>query len=68
MPFSATPLKPALAARMLGDKYAVIDSSFDGYQDTLFDCLGRHYYKRCVISGGIDFIFGYAQSHFEVIS
>nr|ACC68156.1 putative pectinesterase family protein [Arabidopsis halleri subsp. halleri] len=61
----ATPTKPAVAARMLGDKYAIIDSSFDGFQDTLCDGLGRHYYKRCVISGGIDFIFGYAQSIFE---
>ncbi|ESQ39376.1 hypothetical protein EUTSA_v10001795mg [Eutrema salsugineum] len=60
-----TPVKPAVAARMLGDKYVVIDSSFDGVQDTLYDCVGRHYYKRCVISGGIDFIFGYAQSLFE---
>ncbi|KFK37475.1 hypothetical protein AALP_AA4G261800 [Arabis alpina] len=25
----------------------------------------RHYYKRCVISGAIDFIFGYAQTIFE---
>ncbi|CAH2070632.1 unnamed protein product [Thlaspi arvense] len=59
------PIKPAVAARMLGDKYVVIDSSFDGFQDTLFDGLGRHYYKNCVITGGIDFIFGYAQSIFE---
>lgn len=62
----AAPVKPAVAARMLGDKYVIIDSSFDGLQDTLEDCLGRHYYRRCVISGGIDFIFGYAQSIFEV--
>lgn len=51
---------------MLGDRYLVTDSSFDGLQDTLFDAKGRHYYKRCIISGGIDFIFGYAQSLFEV--
>ncbi|CAH2060603.1 unnamed protein product [Thlaspi arvense] len=61
----ANPIIPAVAARMLGDKYLIIDSSFDGFQDTLFDALGRHYYKRCVISGGVDFIFGYAQSLFE---
>ncbi|CAN8270978.1 unnamed protein product [Cochlearia groenlandica] len=56
---------PAVAARMLGDKYVIIDSSFDGLQDTLFDGKGRHYYKRCIISGGIDFIFGYGQSLFQ---
>ncbi|CAA7044273.1 unnamed protein product [Microthlaspi erraticum] len=56
---------PAVAARMLGDRYLVTDSGFDGLQDTLFDAKGRHYYKRCVISGGIDFIFGYGQSFFE---
>ncbi|XP_010518423.1 PREDICTED: putative pectinesterase 10 [Camelina sativa] len=60
-----TPIKPAVAARLLGDKYVVLDSSFDGFQDTLYDCLGRHYYKRCVITGGIDFIFGYARSLYE---
>ncbi|CAN8284458.1 unnamed protein product [Cochlearia groenlandica] len=63
--FLSNPIKPAVAARMLGDKYVIIDSSFDGFQDTLYDCVGRHYYRRCVISGGIDFIFGYAQSLFE---
>ncbi|CAD5318897.1 unnamed protein product [Arabidopsis thaliana] len=62
---SSSPTKPAVAAMMLGDKYAIIDSSFDGFQDTLYDDYGRHYYKRCVISGGIDFIFGGAQSIFE---
>nr|AAB63828.1 putative pectinesterase [Arabidopsis thaliana] len=51
--------------RMLGDRYVVTDSSFVGLQDTLFDGKGRHYYKRCIISGGIDFIFGYGQSLFK---
>lgn len=35
------PIKPEVAARMLGDKYIVMDSSFDGFQDTLYCMLFR---------------------------
>ncbi|VYS55805.1 unnamed protein product [Arabidopsis thaliana] len=65
VPNNKREIVPAVAARMLGDRYVVTDSSFDGLQDTLFDGKGRHYYKRCIISGGIDFIFGYGQSLFK---
>ncbi|CAL0320937.1 unnamed protein product [Lupinus luteus] len=56
---------PALAARIYGDKYAVLDCKFVGYQYTLWDIEGRHYYKDCTIEGVVDFIFGYGQSYFE---
>ncbi|RRT49986.1 hypothetical protein B296_00033547 [Ensete ventricosum] len=39
---------------------------FIGFQDTLADTLGRHYFKGCYIEGVTDFIFGYGQSIYEV--
>jgi len=58
---------PAVAAIINGDKSAVFNCGFIGYQDTLFDAMGRHYFKNCYIQGEVDFIFGEAQSYFEVI-
>ncbi|KAL4305373.1 hypothetical protein AHAS_Ahas16G0071800 [Arachis hypogaea] len=55
----------AVAARVHEDKIAFYDCEFIGVQDTLFDSYGRHYYKGCYIQGGVDFIFGSAQSMFE---
>ncbi|XP_020223091.1 putative pectinesterase 10 [Cajanus cajan] len=56
---------PAAAALIQGDKSYIYGCKFIGYQDTLFDALGRHYYKDCDIQGEVDFIFGFAQSYFE---
>ena len=39
---------------------------FYGAQDTLFDAIGRHYFKKCYIEGSIDFIFGHGQSFYKV--
>ena len=58
---------PAVAATINGDKSAVFNCGFLGYQDTLSDAMGRHYFKNCYIQGEVDFIFGQAQSYFEVI-
>ncbi|KAJ8467598.1 hypothetical protein OPV22_030152 [Ensete ventricosum] len=58
-------LTPAVAAWILGDKSAFYDCSFIGFQDTLGDMLGRHYFKDCYIEGVVDFIFGYGQSIYE---
>ncbi|XP_061361405.1 putative pectinesterase 52 [Gastrolobium bilobum] len=56
---------PALAARVYGDKSAFYNCSFVGYQDTLWDVEGRHYFKNCTIIGAVDFIFGAGQSIYE---
>jgi pectin methylesterase-like acyl-CoA thioesterase len=56
----------AIAATINGDKTAIFNCGFLGYQDTLFDGSGRHYYKNCYIQGEVDFIFGFAQSYYEV--
>ena len=59
-------VKPAVAARIYGDKSAFYDCSFTGFQDTLWDVEGRHYFKNCNIKGAVDFIFGNGQSYYEV--
>ncbi|TKY52312.1 Pectinesterase protein [Spatholobus suberectus] len=56
---------PALAARIYGDKSAFYDCRFIGFQDTLWDVEGRHYFKNCLIEGAVDFIFGNGQSYYE---
>ncbi|MED6127096.1 hypothetical protein PIB30_084889 [Stylosanthes scabra] len=56
---------PALSARIYGDKSGFYNCKFVGYQDTLWDVQGRHYFKNCIIEGAVDFIFGNGQSYFE---
>ncbi|KAK9697585.1 hypothetical protein RND81_08G046900 [Saponaria officinalis] len=55
----------AVALRISADTAAFIGCKFLGAQDTLYDHLGRHYYKDCYIEGTVDFIFGNALSLFE---
>ncbi|KAK4425279.1 putative pectinesterase 29 [Sesamum alatum] len=62
---NGSPVKPAVAARISGDKSAFYKCSFLGFQDTLLDDAGRHYFKLCNIEGAIDFIFGGGQSIYE---
>ncbi|KAJ1392500.1 Pectinesterase, catalytic [Sesbania bispinosa] len=58
-------IEPAVAASVSGDKSAFFSCSFMGYQDTLLDSEGRHYFKGCYIQGEVDFIFGSGQSYYE---
>ncbi|CAN1773906.1 Probable pectinesterase/pectinesterase inhibitor 13 [Linum perenne] len=55
----------AVALRVQGDKAVFINSRFEGYQDTLYAQNHRQYYKGCVISGTVDFIFGDAAAVFQ---
>ncbi|XP_062186770.1 probable pectinesterase 66 [Phragmites australis] len=55
----------AVAALVGGDKSAFYGCAFHGFQDTLCDFVGRHYFRRCLVEGGVDFIFGYGQSIYE---
>ncbi|KAL2620249.1 hypothetical protein R1flu_000454 [Riccia fluitans] len=57
--------KQAVALEISGDKAAFYRCGFLGYQDTLYDRYGRHYFKDCYIRGTIDFIFGNGQSYYE---
>ncbi|CAI9268026.1 unnamed protein product [Lactuca saligna] len=55
----------ALALRIAGDQAAFYNCGFHGFQDTLNDAEGRHYFKQCYIEGTVDFIFGNARSVYE---
>lgn len=55
----------AVALSVLGDRAVFRDCRLLGWQDTLYDHTGRHYYENCYIAGHCDFIFGGAASWFE---
>ncbi|KAK8580007.1 hypothetical protein V6N12_070298 [Hibiscus sabdariffa] len=56
----------AVALRISGDRLAFFGCRILGYQDTLLDETGRHYYRNCYIEGAVDFICGNAASLFEI--
>jgi len=58
----------AVAMRISGDKAAFHNCKFIGYQDTLCDDRGRHFFKDCFISGTVDFIFGNGKSLYLVLN
>ncbi|KAL9375662.1 hypothetical protein Peur_032541 [Populus x canadensis] len=52
----------AVALRIGGDKAAFYNCRLIGFQDTLCDDKGRHFFKDCYIEGTVDFIFGSGKS------
>jgi len=48
----------AVAFRNQGDMSALVGCHILGYQDTLYVQTNRQFYRNCVISGTVDFIFG----------
>ncbi|KAJ4846444.1 hypothetical protein Tsubulata_036221 [Turnera subulata] len=52
----------AVALRIGGDKAAFYNCRFLGFQDTVCDDQGRHFFKDCYIQGTVDFIFGSGKS------
>lgn len=55
----------ATALRITGDMAAFFNCHFIGWQDTLCDHQGRHYFRNCYIEGSVDFIFGNGTSIYE---
>ena len=62
---SAGDVGQAVAMAVLGDRIVFRDCRFLGWQDTLLDQSGRHYYENCYIDGHCDFIFGGGTAFFE---
>ncbi|GAB4836627.1 hypothetical protein Ancab_001540 [Ancistrocladus abbreviatus] len=52
----------AVAVRVSGQKSAFYNCRLLGFQDTLCDDLGSHFFKDCYIEGTVDFIFGDGRS------
>ncbi|MGC4032938.1 MAG: pectinesterase family protein [Tepidisphaeraceae bacterium] len=55
---SAGDIGQAVALRTAGDRLVFRKCRLTGWQDTLYDNDGRHYYEDCYIEGRVDFIFG----------
>ncbi|KAH9316415.1 hypothetical protein KI387_025042, partial [Taxus chinensis] len=55
----------AVAIRISGDRSAFYSCRFIGFQDTVLDDNGRHYFKNCFIEGAADFICGDGRSVYE---
>ena len=57
----------AVAIRISGEMAAFYNCNFTGFQDTVCDDKGKHFFKDCYIEGTVDFIFGEGRSLYLVL-
>nr|XP_043620272.1 pectinesterase [Erigeron canadensis] len=55
----------AVAFRSQSPHTVMMDCSFEGYQDTLYYHAHDQFYKNCLISGTVDFIFGVGRAFIQ---
>ncbi|KAI6671458.1 hypothetical protein NL676_006343 [Syzygium grande] len=65
MPTSGALGKQAVALRISADAAAFVGCHFVGSQDTLYDHIGRHYFRDCYVEGSVDFVFGNGLSFYQ---
>ncbi|KAG0579610.1 hypothetical protein KC19_4G109900 [Ceratodon purpureus] len=55
----------AVACRVSADLTAFYRVKFDSYQDTLYCHTFRQFYRECIVSGTVDFMFGNGNAVFQ---
>ncbi|BBN69942.1 Pectin lyase-like superfamily protein, partial [Prunus dulcis] len=54
--------RTGIGIESVGNKSALFNCRLIGFQDTLCDDKGNHFFKDCFIEGTVDFIFGSGKS------